>query len=905
MVMARRQINVMYWNARSIRNKMNEVYNFMNEHNIDVAAIQETNLKDEMNIVSNSRYRIIRLDRQINDLNLNNNNNIGGGVLFIIKKDINFELVPYIETEIIEALAIKLRLVNVECTLVSTYYPGMKVLSDLIKYKKDLLKLFSIGGPYVLVGDFNSRHTFWKCSQSNMPGRVLYDLMLSNPIQVVFPSQHTFFPSNYPTRNSSMLDLVITNGLIPLSTLHTSDELPSDHRAVFFKLNEDVVIRDNPYMMYDYENANWLAFQTILNNKINLNEYNPGNLLSHDQIDKAIEFLTDSIHEAERQAVPVKTITRQDFTLSFDTKMMISRRNSLLRNFRRTGNYVLKPEINSLTKNIKNEIQKQVNENYSRTLAKINQNDQMHTKLWKLTKNLRRKNSQIPILKTMNGKAITDEEKAEILSEQVEQAHLLTHEPNRNKKIDKDAKRNARQLTSLQAEIPENKFVTVRELKELLRTLKNKKAPGHDAVKNLLLKRLSNKALILLTHIFNACLKLSYFPDIWKKAIVLAFKKPGKDSTDPKNYRPISLLSTMGKLLEKCIMARMKYFMEEHSILNDEQFGFRSGHSCSHQVIRIKNYIQTGLRKKRSVGMLTLDCERAFDTVWHDGLVLKLSQMNFPVYIVKIIMSYLENRIFQVKVNSTLSRSKGIKAGVPQGGILSPILYTLFVCDIPKPRDCFIGQFADDTVLLTTAYRGKTVEKRLKKGHHSLLRYFVKWRIKLNIGKYEACYFTKRKKSVYKPTSDGIVIEGNNIRWKSVVKYLGVYIDDKLTFQHHIQEAINKAERTIKILYSLICRKSKLCLKNKILLYKTVFRPVLTYAAPVWRSCAMTHRKRLQVTQNKILKLMLGVPFYTSTSTVHELANVKLIEECLDSLVTNFFSRISLVSNPEVQELLD
>lgn len=119
--------------------------------------------------------------------------------------------------------------------------------------------------------------------------------------------------------------------------------------------------------------------------------------------------------------------------------------------------------------------------------------------------------------------------------------------------------------------------------------------------------------------------------------------------------------------------------------------------------------------------MLTLDCERAFDTVWHQGLIFKLDQMNFPSYIVKVVMSYLNERNFQVKVNSTLSDTKHIKAGVPQGGILSPILYTLFVSDIPKPRDCFLGQYADDTALLTAAYRGKTVEKRL----HKVLQYYT------------------------------------------------------------------------------------------------------------------------------------------------------------------------------------
>lgn len=904
MVVVRRKINVMYWNARSIRNKILEVYNFMNENEIDVAAIQETNLNDEIKLRGNSHYKIIRLDRETND-DLNDNTNIGGGVLFIIRKEIDFDILPHLNTEIIEALAIKLRLSDIECTLVSTYYPGTQVQGDLIKFKRDILKLFSLNGPFLLVGDFNCRHTFWTCSQSNGSGRILYDMMCSNPIQIIFPPEHTFYPGDYPRRNSSLLDIVVTNALIPISPLQTSDALPSDHRAVLFSINEELHVRDTPCMKYDYMNANWPAFQNILHNEINLNEYSVDSLISTSAIDNAVDFLSETILNAERQAVPTKTTTFQDFCLSSTTLQMIRVRKSLLRSYRRNRNPALKPEINHLTRMIRFETDLQINEKFTRTVENLNQSDQNHAKLWKLTKNLKKKNDSIPVLKSENRKAFTDMEKAELLSEEVEKAHLLTHTPSRNKKIDKDVKMKIRQLSSREAVIPDSKHVTATEIRNHIKSFKNKKAPGFDSIKNILLKNLPNKAIILICNISNACLKLSYFPTKLKKAIILAFKKAGKDPTKPANYRPISLLSTLGKILEKCILARMTSFMEENQILNNEQFGFRKGHSCAHQILRIKKYIRNGITRKRSVGMITLDCERAFDTVWHDGLIFKLDNMNFPSYLTKIVLSYLKNRTFQVRVNASLSEARNVKAGVPQGGILSPVLYTLFVADIPTPRDCFIGQYADDTALLTTAYRGKTVTKRLQKGHHTLLRHFVKWKIKLNISKYEACYFTRRRKEVYKPPESSIVIEGNAIEWKPAIKYLGVHIDSKLTFKAHTNNSISKVEKYIKILYPLINRRSRLTIKTKVLLYKSIFRPVLTYAAPVWSSCALVHRKRLQITQNKILKMMLNVPMYTSTSIVQDETETGPIIDYIQELTNNFFARTASVENPEVLNILD
>lgn len=180
-------------------------------------------------------------------------------------------------------------------------------------------------------------------------------------------------------------------------------------------INEDISVHDNPFEVFDYKSANWKVFHDYLNNKINLNELNTTTITTKAEIDAVIEFLTNTILEAEMHAIPTKVVTQQDFTLSSETLQKIRSRHSLMRNYRRNRNPALKPEINRLSREIKDEIQCKINLRYEHTLEKMNQEDKLHSKLWKLTRNLRKKNSQIPLLTTTTGKAMTDKEKAEAL----------------------------------------------------------------------------------------------------------------------------------------------------------------------------------------------------------------------------------------------------------------------------------------------------------------------------------------------------------------------------------------------------------------------------------------------------------------------------------------------------------
>jgi hypothetical protein len=188
---------------------------------------------------------------------------------------------------------------------------------------------------------------------------------------------------------------------------------------------------------------------------------------------------------------------------------------------------------------------------------------------------------------------------------------------------------------------------------------------------------------------------------MWKHAWVISILKPGKDTALPSSYWSISLLDTIGKIFEKILLARILHEVSERGQLRDEQFGSRPRHSTPLQLARLVERITRNFGLKRLTGAVFLDVAKAFDTVWIDGLVYKLTLLNFPSYIVHTISPYLGDRTFEASFQTATSSSRVMRAGVAQGGLLSPVLFSLYVNDKPSPsHHVELALYADDTAII-------------------------------------------------------------------------------------------------------------------------------------------------------------------------------------------------------------
>lgn len=807
----------------------------MLKNSIDVALVTETNLKDKKNIRLDSRFKVYRLDRD--------GPREGGGVMIVVKRSLPHRLLPLPNTNVIKAFFIEVTSTAGKFSVGVAYFPGVGPMATALAFKHDMINLISLYSPMILGGDFNARHSMWNCQRANQAGNILYDLLSRFDFLINFTPTPTHFPAD-SNRNPSTIDLVLSKGAITCTDLTTDDTLhKSDHLPVIFSIDDEVETNSETSYFKDFKNADWRKFTDFLNTHVSLPSTGIDFFDSVECIDDSICLLTQALVDAEDEAVPMVERQFKDVSVPDAVKILLARRRAVKRRRRRTRDDSLKQQEHELSKLIQEGLAHAVNTSFSRSVAALNENDSAHKKLYQLTKNLKRKHGKMPMLKVEGRRIFTDKEKANAIAKVLDDAHHLTHDMRGPRTFERKVRTETDNLRNSTPPIDAADLIRPKQIVQLIKRLKNRKAPGADRISNQMLKRLPRKCIVLLTYIFNACIKLSYFPDSWKVATVLAFRKPNKDPSDPKSYHPISLLSSIGKLFERLIFARLEVFCNENHIVNDEQFGFRAGHSCAHQVIRVAKYVKKGLSRKKSVAAVTLDIERAFDTVWHDGLIFKLISLNCPTHLSKIIQSFLQNRTFRVKVGSDLSESFDIVAGVPQGIVLSPILYSIYTSDIPIPKNCLLGQYADDTLIATEGLQGKAVKRRLEVGLKKIKKFFDRWKIKINAQKFEAIWFSNRRKRRYLPPDD-LAISDVRIPWKPTIKYLGIRLDKKLTYAAHIAETAQKTQNIIRQLYGLINRRSKLATKNKLLLYKTIFRPLVPLSGadvptPTEKSCKL------------------------------------------------------------------
>lgn len=290
-------------------------------------------------------------------------------------------------------------------------------------------------------------------------------------------------------------------------------------------------------------------------------------------------------------------------------------------------------------------------------------------------------------------------------------------------------------------ETPQEFRTNPMQIKRIIKKFKNGKAPGDDGISTRILKSLNNKTIVRLNHIVNACLQKQYFPDAWKNAIVIPLKKPRKTGESPLDYRPISLTSFMSKILEKIIYKKTIEVEQQKQIIIKKQFGFVKGKGTDLQIAIIVNEVMKNNNLRHSTAMAVLDIEKAYDTVWRRALFCKMENQQFPPYLIKIIASYLDRRTVQVKIKENKSSKILTTEGLPQGSILSPILFNLYINDIPKTPNTRLAIFADDTAIYASSTRQDQAKIYIQRHLRILEEYYHKWRIRINVEKTQAITF--------------------------------------------------------------------------------------------------------------------------------------------------------------------
>ncbi|GFU53043.1 RNA-directed DNA polymerase from mobile element jockey [Trichonephila clavipes] len=283
--------------------------------------------------------------------------------------------------------------------------------------------------------------------------------------------------------------------------------------------------------------------------------------------------------------------------------------------------------------------------------------------------------------------------------------------------------------------------------------------------------------------------------------------------------------------------------------------------------------------------------------MWHDGLIYKLIKLKFPTYLIKIVHNYLDNRTFNVKINSTSSSIRNIAAGTPQGSILSPALYNIYTSDFPTTPSVSVCLFADDAAILCNSTTADQAVRTSQAYLSQLEIWLTKWRISINTEKTNAIIFRKRRSQTM-PTQ--LKLFDESIDWTFETSYLGLTLNDNLTYRPHFNEIKKKYWSKHFSLIELLGKKSKLSLKNRIFIFKTYLRPILTYGCAIWGAAGNNHLEDLQRLQNKVLRIIARAPKFIPRSVLHEELRVEPIHTLIANLSANFHSSIPYHNNPTI-----
>jgi hypothetical protein len=891
-------LKVLSWNCRSLQSKLIELKEFLLNNFHHVILLQETWLSSKISIHF-PHYIAVRKDRASSSSRCPH-----GGVLILVHDSLSFRSTTHTNLENSEANFIRLLLDDREI-VVGSFYCSPKTAPDL--RIADYKKLLSRNGPFVIAGDFNAKDISWNNEKYDKCGKSLRKICRENLCDIGFTDHPTMIPT---VGNLSFLDLVISKGVTGISKPKTLNELSSDHFPISFEIHSDISLPGDE-LVPNYAKAHWKHFRTKLTQ--DLEPLQTCSLLSTSDIDLAVSQLTLAVKKASDESIPLKKRSQFRYKFSPQVQALIKDRNFIRRHVKRFPQ--LRSEINRLNREIRIAVTISNRFEWNDKLASLDVKD---NSLFTFTRNLKRKKSGLPPFKIPNPnwspQANEEESEFTFLYNEAEKCQMLAESFQKSHQIDPNdtchsaaIKLSIDFIKSAAVDFPETDDVTLEEVKFEISRLRVRKASGHDGIASLVIKNFPTDALQLLVDIFNACLRSGLFPSAWKIGKIFPIAKPGKDSSSSDSYRPITLLPIIGKIFEKIILSRILEFAEENHILRDQQFGFRAKHSTTQQIMRIVETVSLRFNEDKSTAMTLLDIEKAFDSVWHEALLHKIHSYGFPMYLVKIVMSFLANRRSYVSFGKASSNSFPICAGTPQGSPLSPPLYNLFMNSIPVPRHCKIAIYADDTALISSIknYDIKALVKRMELGLAEIESEFSSWKIRLNSLKTESILFTKSLIMQREQENHKISFNGSFLEWLPWVKYLGVILDNKLLLSKNIVNNVAKAGRAMKILFPLLKKNSCLSLKPKLTLYRSYIRPILTYACPIFANAAKTHLNKLQVLQNKNLRMVLNAPFRTRIQTLHKKTNMPTINEFITKLTDKFYIRASGSTNRLVKRLGD
>lgn len=867
------------WNANGLSNHSQELKMFINLHKLDIMLISETHFTDAtyFKIPFFSLYHCNHPD-----------NTAHGGSAILIRNTIKHYELPAYKFDHIQASSVVIEDWSGPLTVSAVYTPPRHNIPH--EQYNDFFN--TLGCRFLAGGDYNAKHTMWGSRLCNPRGRNLLKTISNNNFQFFSTGEPTYWPSD-PQKVPDLLDFFVTKGISQTYIrIDSCLDLSSDHSPIIATLSSSAITLDRPLRLSS-RLTDWDVFRGLVNENLPLKI----SLKTPDEIENAVELFNNTIQKSAFKATPTskENVIVNKINYPLYIKKTIAEKRKLRRIWQNSRNPRDKNKLNRATQNLKRMLSKFNNERFQNFTANLSPSEDTSYSLWKITKSQNQPRAPIPPLTLPNGTWARDnKEKAEIFAK-----HLCdVFKPNDTVQPPNPEIRDFLDSPN-QLSLPIQSF-TPSEVSKFIKTeLKPFKAPGYELITGKILKELPKKAIMFLTFIFNAILRTEHFPAQWKVSEIIMIAKPGKPPHQVNSYRPISLLPITSKIFEKLFLRRFENIIYENNLIPDHQFGFRKKHSCIEQVHRVVNTVKEDLENKRYCSAAFLDISQAFDKVWHDGLLYKLKLLVPHTYF-NIIRSYLRDRFFRVKFQEVYTQLHKIEAGVPQGSVLSPVLYTLYTADIPVRADVTMATFADDTAILASHDDPRTASQLLQSELDDLSAWLKNWRVKVNENKSTHVTFTTRH-----DTCPPVSLNNVALPQSQEVKYLGMHLDRRLTWRSHLWNKRQSLNLKYRKLSWLLNKRSKLSTRNKLLVYKVVLKPVWTYGIQLWGTTSNSNIDIIQRFQSKVIRNILEAPWYVTNEVLHKDTCTSTVREEITSFSHSYQAKLEAHPNHLAVNLMD
>ena len=872
-------LSICHTNIRSLKGKDKMMHincDLVNKYN--VIALSETWLSENDasdNYLISGYQGPIRRDRDFGQLGY-------GGVLLWVSNNIACRRRKDLELPDIEALWVELRTFNKTVLLCVIYRAESNTdISFWDKLQENIDNILTLSNHKIMIiGDLNS-------DPNTRHGQLLKEFAEINLFTI-----HIKEPTRSTARSESILDQVITN--FPMFIKETKVKPPlllCDHNVISVKCLFRIK-RQPTYQrtMWRFNLTNFDLF------RLNLADNNWKNIFACTDVNSICnQFTTQLMHIAKA------SILNKDVTVRPNDKPWF---NSYLRKLYRKRNQsfkVYKEKKTDLTlENYKEKQEfyhqeiiriKTEYENVKYSILARTGNDNPK-KWWKLLKNVYKDNETIETIPPIEyeDKCFTnDYDKANAFND-----YFLSISAVDDENIQLPEYRRITQEGTLSSI-----NITLQDVTDQIQILDISKSYGPDDISPRFLKEGIDVLSIILQRIFNLSLSSCIFPNIWKKANVMPIHKKGPKG-DINNYRPISLLSVVGKVFERIVFKYVYNHFKENFIISIHQSGFLPNRSTITQLLEVYHHFCKAVDENKEIRVIFLDISKAFDKVWHKGILFKLQQCGIGGSLLKWFSDYLKDRMQRVVVNGRCGEWGKITAGVPQGSVLGPLLFIVYINDISQAvSHCNIRLFADDTCLFINVDNRVTTAIKIDEDLQSINQWSKQWIISFSPAKTKSLIISnKRDIHLHPPVHlDNIIVE----EVKSHT-YLGLQFSHDLKWKKHIDSVAIKARKRLSAMKPL---KYKLDRKALQIMYSSFVLPLMEYGNVVWGGSFDCDFAKLEKINTDAMRLITGATAKSNISKLNaETAFLTIRERSEDAILVMLYKVKSSLSPKYLTDLL-